>query len=303
LYFKQHPVDIIHSHAEFTDILALGLKISARVPMILRTVHVAYPNEWMGKPLRRFLFTDFLHPIYYDYEIGINLQNTTRLNNRPVARLLNRRSLRIYNAVDLQRFETNGLDTGEIRKKLDIPEGAFVIGSIGRLDHQKGFTYLIEAAATILKNHPNTVFIIIGDGPLANDLKLQAFKLGISDKVIFTGPRADIHELLSIMDVFVSSSLWEGFPTVLLESMACHIPILATDNPGTRELVQHGVTGWLVEPQSSLALSDGLEVMINSTNFRVKLSTQAREEVNQFSISNIAKQYEYLYSQMNPNNS
>ena len=256
------------------------------------------PSNGLTGRVRRILFTNFLHPIYFDREIGINRQNTDRLNRRLIARLLKRKAIMIYNAVDLARFELQAITKQAIKQSLGIPENAFVIGSIGRLDQQKGFSYLIEAFAGILRNHPDVILLIVGDGPLASTLLAQTASLGMTGNVIFTGSWPDIHQILSILDLFVSSSIWEGFPTVILESMACNIPVLATDNPGTSELIQHGQTGWLVPPESSSALSEGIELMINSLALRQKLSAQAQERVKKYSISNIVKEYETLYSQM-----
>jgi UDP:flavonoid glycosyltransferase YjiC (YdhE family) len=100
-YLKNHPVDILHSHSEYTDVSGILLKLQRAVPIILRTVHYSYHYEWNRKPLRRALLTNFSYPLLFDIEIGINKTINTRLNNRWIARLVKRRSKRIPNAISL----------------------------------------------------------------------------------------------------------------------------------------------------------------------------------------------------------
>lgn len=296
--FNRIPVDIIHSHAEFTDILAAGLKIRSYVPRIIRTNHVAYPVEWVHHPFRRALLTNFIYPLTYDCEVGINANNTARLNQRRLARLLSRSAEKIYNAVQVERFTGVKADRDMLRNTFGIPTNSFLIGSIGRLDAQKAYHDLIAAAALVLKHSPQVYFLLVGDGPLRDELEAQARALGISGHFILTGHRPDIESLLASIDLFVSSSIWEGFPTVILESMACNVPVLATGNPGTAELINHGVNGWLVPPQNTEALSQAILYLINDPQLCELLARQARIDVMNYTIENIARQYEVIYERL-----
>jgi glycosyltransferase involved in cell wall biosynthesis len=105
------------------------------------------------------------------------------------------------------------------------------------------------------------------------------------------------------MDVFASSSLWEGLPTVLLESMASSVPIVATDIPGTQELIQHNVNGWLVAPRDAQAFSAGVLKVLHTPALKEELSHHALQTVENFTIASIARQYEALYEalQTTPN--
>lgn len=294
--FADHSIDILHSHSEFTDIAAILLKLQRRAPKILRTVHYGYRYEWATKPLRRAILTNFLYPILFDTEIGINQFNTDRLNRRWIARLLRKRAVRIFNAIPLERFANVQVDISEKKRRLGIPPDAPVVGTVGRLTEQKGYRYLVEAAAEVLKILPQTFFLIVGDGHLVDELKDQAGQLGIASNVIFTGARTDIEELLLCMDLFVSSSLWEGLPTVILEAMACNLPVIATDIPGTNELIHDGVNGKLVPPENTCALSDAiLEIIGSSHAHRVNMVRQAIDNLEGFSIHSIARTHEVLY--------
>jgi glycosyltransferase involved in cell wall biosynthesis len=295
---KNHPIDIIHSHSEYTDITAILLKLRGRVPRILRTVHYGFRYEWSTKPLRRALLTNFTYPMMFDMEIGINQPNTDRLNNRKVAKILGKHALRIPNAISFDRFENVHVDVKAKKEALGIPPDAPLIGTVGRLADQKGYNFLIEAASTVINVQPETYFVLIGDGPLADEHKKQVKELGIEKQVIFTGGRTDVEELLYSMNLFVSSSLWEGLPTVLLEAMAANIPIVATNIPGTNELIHHNFDGWLVQPYDSDALAEGIIHLMKSPSLRTNFARNAKETMKQYSISTIADQYEVLYQQL-----
>jgi len=293
--FKKNPIDILHSHSEYTDVTALLLKMQNAVPIILRTVHYSYHHEWNRKPLRRALLTNFSYPILFNIEIGINNTINTRLNNRWAARMMRRSSVQIPNAISLERFKDVHVDVADKKLSLDIPPDAPVIGTVGRLADQKGYQYLLDAAPKVLEQMPGIKFLIIGEGPMAAELKDKAHTLGIASSVIFTGARNDVVELLKCLDIFASSSLWEGVPTVMLEAMASNVPIIATDIPGTHELIQHGKNGWLVPPYDSEALAEALLEFIKSPSRRKEMAQNGKETVRKYTIDQIAQQYEALY--------
>jgi glycosyltransferase involved in cell wall biosynthesis len=293
--FTRQPVHILHSHSEFTDVAAVLLKLWKKAPVIMRTVHYGHQVEWRENPFRRFFLTNFLYPIFFDHEIGINQFNTDRLNNRFFTRLLQRQATYLPNAIPVEKFINIQVDQQSKKKSMGIPEDAQVIGTIGRLTSQKGFSYLIDAIPQVLANHPHGYFLIIGDGPLAEELQEQSELKDVSPHILFVGRRSDVNEIFAFMDLFVSSSLWEGIPTVILESMASNVPVLATSIPGTTELVQHGVNGWMVPPKDPQVLSQGINHLLNSPSLRQELAIHAQETVQNYSIQSITQEYEKLY--------
>jgi glycosyltransferase involved in cell wall biosynthesis len=294
----QSPADILHSHSEFSDAAALLLQGLLRPPAAMRTVHYGYQYEWRKRPWRRLLLTNLLNPLRFSAEVGVSQAITDTMNRRPLSRLLGRQALCIYNAIDLDRFQTIGVDRAAKRRLIGLPEGALVIGSVGRLTEQKGYRYLIEAAAHVLDRLPEAHFLLIGDGELAGELKEQAQRLSIADRLVFTGPRRDVEELLACLDLFVSSSLWEGLPTVILEGMASGVPVVATDIPGTRELVRPGETGWLAPPADGKALGEAIIQALADSTGRESFSAGAAKILYQFSIKTVAGAYEQIYDRI-----
>ncbi len=297
-YLRHSPVDIVHSHNEFSDILALLLKVSTPGLKILRTVHYGYHYEWRKRPLRRALLTNFLYPLLFDAETGVSKTIADRLNNRRMAKLGKPAAECIHNAIDLSRFTQVQIDRTEKKKTLGLPAEAALIGSIGKLTEQKGYPILVDAAAQVLERLPEAYFLVIGDGEMQPDLIQQAQALGVEKHVIFCGPRTDVEELLGCMDLFASSSLWEGLPTVIMEAMASGVPVVATDIPGTRDLIEGGKNGWLAPAGDPHALSEAILFAMSAPELRTQAANRARKVVEDFSIQSVACQYAALYQKL-----
>ena len=290
---KSRP--IIHSHSEFTDIVALYIKTKWRATPIIRTCHYGYIYEWKNKPVRRIIFTNLLYPIYFNYEIGVNSSITNRLNNRLFTKLLNKKAILIGEGINLDRFQAPKPDITKIKKLLNLPNNAIIIGSVGRLVEQKGHKFLLLAAQEVINNYPNTHFVIVGDGPLRKDLERLSEELGINQNISFLGSRSDVKELLLCFDIFVLPSLWEGLPISLLESMASKIPIVTTSIPGCSDVIEDGINGMLSPPMDASTLGQKIIQMIESESLRHTLADNAYHTVQGYEISIIAKKYYSLY--------
>ncbi len=291
------PVDIVHTHGEFTDLAALFLRRHVQAKWLVRTVHNEI--EWAKRPLFGRIFPQLLYPWTFDAEYAVAQQAVQNLDYRPLARWLGRRAVQVANALNLERFTNLQVDRAALRASLGIPATATVIGTVGRLVPQKGYYHLIQAARTLLPQRPDTYFLIIGDGILANELRAQAAATGVSERILFTGARGDVEALYQVMDTFVSSSLWEGLPTVLMESMASRVPVIATAVAGNQELVIHEHTGVLVPPGDAEALAAAISRMIEQPALAQQLAQRAHQLVHQrFSITSIAQQQADLYEQL-----
>ncbi len=294
----RRPVDLLHSHSEFSDISAIALRLLGNPALLLRTVHYPYRDEWKGRPLRRWLLTGILYPLLFAGEVAVNQVNAARLDRRLAARLLKRRARCIHSAIQLERFAQPRRPGVDIRRELGIPPDACVVGTVGRLAQQKGYSVLLAAAAEALARRPALFFLVVGDGPQAQALRQEADQLGISSRVLFTGGRTDVEDLLAGMDLFVSSSLWEGLPAVVLEAMASGVPVIATRIPGTLEVVTHGVDGWLVPPGEAQPLAEAILLLLSDRSLRAALVDQGRLRVQDFSMDSLVSSYATLYQEL-----
>jgi len=185
----------------------------------------------------------------------------------------------VFNGVEKVPDNLSGFDYSKY-----IPESEqdpFIILSTGRLARQKGFKFLIEAAAKIVRKHPNVYFFLAGQGKLESELKKQIECSGIENNFILLGFIEDIHPLLKNADVFVFSSLYEGMPNSILEAMAHGMPVISTNVNGVQELIDEGINGLTVPPGDSESLFDALEYVFSNEKELDKLGQNAKAFVDE----------------------
>lgn len=291
---NQH-VDVIHSHCQFGDALALLMKKELKAKRVIRTVH--NEREWPRRLLRRLLFTHFWALLRFDIELGVSKKVVSNLNKRPVARFLQKEAQLCYNSLNLSRFTTspNQSILQAYQSKLGLPTDAIVIGSVGRLETQKGYTYLLDAMPMVVAHFPQAHLVIAGDGTLAADLQAQANASPVASHIHLLGSQRHIERFYALLDLFVSSSLWEGLPTVLLESIAANVPIVATAVSGSVELIKDGMTGRLVSANDGEALANGIMTALADYAASVMMAQAARPILQQFDIQQTAKFHNELY--------
>lgn len=186
-----------------------------------------------------------------------------------------------------------------LKRELGIKNNKVLIGTVARLTEQKGHRYLISAIPEILKDHPDVHFILIGDGPLREDLSKLASSLNVNSSVCFLGFRNDIPELLQNLDLFVLPSLYEGLPNVVLEAMASGLPVIATAVDGTPEAVLNGETGMLVPACQSEALSTAINAILSDPQKMKNMGKAGRKRVERhFSLSGQVDQFVQLYNSL-----
>lgn len=187
-------------------------------------------------------------------------------------------------------------DRAEMRVQLGLSEQAPVAICVGRLEYQKGHTYLLDAFAKVRANRPDAVLLLAGEGSIREALEARSSELGLAENVIFLGERSDVPELVNASDVVVSSSLYEGLPVALAEAMALGAPVLATRVGGVPQLLEDEATGILIEPKDSDSLAVGLERLYQDEQLRRSLGAAAQEYIRKhFDISLMIQGYEDVY--------
>lgn len=188
----------------------------------------------------------------------------------------------IYNGVEIEKF---------IKENRDYLK-AETVGSIGRLTKQKGFDYLIKAAADI----PKIKIAIAGVGEEGGALLREIKELGLEGRVRLAGQQKDVVGFLDTLDIFVLPSRWEGFGIVLLEAGLSGLPVIASRVDGIREIVTDGEDGILFAPGNAKELNIKLMKLLNNPSERARLGRNIQEKVKEkFDIKKITKQYEDLY--------
>ncbi len=180
------------------------------------------------------------------------------------------RSHVIYYGIDLRRFQT---------AKPVLAKSGPIIGSVARLEEQKGLQLLIEAAPGILQAHPTARFVLVGDGTLRGELERQVREAELDDHFLFTGQRDDVPELVASFDVFALPSFFEGLCYAVIEAQAAGVPVVATPVGGIPENVIEGETGILVPPRDARALSDAVKRLLDNPAEGRRLAEEGQRRV------------------------
>lgn len=202
----------------------------------------------------------------------------------------------IWNGAPLDDFAPRSeAAAAAVRGSLGIPPQARLVGAIGRLNAQKGHRHLIQAAAQVLAARSDVHFLLVGDGDLRSSLEAQAQALGIRGSITFAGHRADVAEILSGLDVFCLSSLYEGTPLALFEAMASSRAIVSTAVDGCREVLRDGENGLLVAPGDSRALGAALLRVLGDDALRASLARAALSDSRLYDVAECVRQLEAVY--------
>lgn len=205
----------------------------------------------------------------------------------------------IYNGAPLAEFKpvADELVVAE-RRKWNIPDNHVVIGTIGRLDEQKGNCYFIDAARQIADQHENVSFMIVGDGGYLDRLQRQCRELGLEDRMIFTGYHSDTRPLQTLLDIQVFPSLWEGTPLTVFEAMSMGKAIVATNVDGLGEIMTDGETALLVPPADAAALKAAITRLMDDAMLRRRLSLSAARHGVQYDIETAVRKMEAIYDRI-----
>jgi len=260
----------------------------------LRFQLTAYPMEWLLAHV-----TDTL--------ITINEEDYTNAKKLPLVKRKGRRG-------NVYKINSVGIDTGryryspeqraqlrqQIREELGIAKDDFVLISIGELNWNKNHAVVVEAMAKLkeCKLH----YVICGDGIEIVPLAEQAERLGIKDRVTLTGYRMDIPELLAAADAMVFPSLREGLGVVALEAMAAGVPVIASDNRGTREYMKHAKNGYVVYENDPAHIAEAVKALYGlPAEAYEKLQAECVTTAEQFSKEVVGPQMRAIYQEAEAN--
>ena len=213
--FKENKYKIVHSHINTLSVFPLRAAKKAGVPVRIAHSHSTTNKKELKKNILKQLLRPFSRKYATDFmccsEYAGRWLFGNKLYNQGKVYLLN-------NAIDIDRFVFNE----EIRKKkraeLGISEDTFVVGHVGRFVEQKNHDFLIDIFKSIYEQKRNSTLILVGEGPLFDEIKKKVYSLNLESRVLFLGQRNDINELYHVMDFFLLPSLYEGFGMVLLEA-------------------------------------------------------------------------------------
>lgn len=296
-YKKERP-DVVLSFMNYTNLISiLARKFSGNKPKLFLSerIHASIGLKSDPDPLSRIkvLATPWLYPhcdgiICVSRGVGDDLVTSFGVPREKIEV--------IHNPVDIDRILTlaqENIDHPWFARK-DRP----IIIAMGRLTGQKGYPYLLRAFTKVRLNFPCRV-VILGEGEQRGALKALAKELGIVEEVAFLGFQKNPYRYLAQADLFVLSSLFEGFPNTVTEAMACGTPVVATRCPsGPEEIITDGVNGLLVPVADEEALAEAMLRLLHDSEFSTKLAKEGRRRVDDFAVKKIVQAYEAAFSAM-----
>ena len=284
--------DIVHTHLFSPGVLGRVVAKLAGVPVII--AHECGLTLWKKK----------WHIMYERWairftDLRIAVSEAVRQNRITREKTASEKIVTIPNGVDTACFASSRWEKGNSRAELGLSRDSFCIGTVARLTKAKGLKYLLLAMKRVNESIPDVTLLIVGDGPLREELEEYSRELGIDDAVIFTGYRNDVPRMLAAMDVFVLASVWEGMPVSLLEAMAMQKPVVATRVGGIPEVIQDRVDGILIPPTDANELAKAIINIFKDREFSDNLALNARKRiVEHFSIESKAKRIGSLYQEL-----
>lgn len=253
-FFRSHTCDVLHCHLTTANVLGTIVGRLLGIPVIATLHNVAFkaPGE---KNIRVWLETftlRYLTPVVVAIGYTVAKVQQTRLGNKKIHV--------IPNAVPSISHE---LKQNKSQAQIDLLgfSAEKLIIAVGRLQPQKAFADLIDAFAIVSQTQPAAHLIIVGGGELKENLESQVQRLNLEDKIKLLGIRQDVPQLLTVSDLFVMSSHWEGLPLAILESMSAGIPIVATDVGDVPNIVTDDI-GIIVPAKSPDKLAEAILQMI-----------------------------------------
>jgi glycosyltransferase involved in cell wall biosynthesis len=284
---RELKIDVLHTHSS-VDSWAGGLAGRwAKVPVLVRTRHISVrvKRPWLNR-------------VYYLPDAVITTGEHIRRELLQTHKIPAERIVSIPTGADTGRFHPQPPDL-ELKKRMGLPIDSPVITLVAVLRAQKRHELVIAAAAEIIKVFPQARFLFVGDGPGRDRVEQEIKKARLEDRILMTGYREDIPDILSFTDLGIISSVAEGIPQFLFQIMAMGKPVIATAVGGIPDIVTSGVTGILIPPEDPAALVRALVQTLGDPGSARRLGEEGRRLVEQeYTVEKMAEKVYRVYQQV-----
>lgn len=273
---RQHPVDVLHFNDLGPDpqIVAARLAGIPRITGVLNCLPSSDPRRstWAHRILEALCFSCL------DEIAAVSATGKSAWAQR--TRLYHDDIPIIYNSTEIPALDGIAETSAAVRAELGVPVDARIVGVTARFDPRKGHAYLLDAFPAVLKAVPSAWLLLVGYGPIREELEGQARRLGVAERVRFLGHRPDAKRIAQAYDVVaLTSTAIESLPFALLEGMAYGKPGVGTAVGGMPELIEEGVSGLIVPPRDSAAIADALIQLLGDPAKAARMGAAARERV------------------------
>jgi len=294
---KELQPDIVHLHTPLMAFVGRLAAKAARARFIIYTAHGFYHHEGMN-PVKKYLFAlpelllgRFTHVAFFESREDETWARLKRL-------LPDKRMFHISNGTDLSFFSPSAVNQERLQAFREEIGSGRVILTCGRVVREKGFFDLVDASVEVLREFPDAIFVLAGQGPELDTLKHAAQSRDVDENWRFLGPREEMRELFALSEVFVLPSWREGMPRSIIEAMAMAKPVVATDIRGCREEVVDGETGFIVPPKDPAALASAIKSLLSDEELAIRMGKAGIKRAEELFDENkvIQKQIEVIKS-------
>jgi glycosyltransferase involved in cell wall biosynthesis len=289
-HLKNHKIDVIHCHQYTPWVYGVLAAFGTKTKVIFTEHGRFYPDSssWKRKLVNPWLcrITDHI----------TSISKATKLALIEFENIPENRINVVYNGI--QPPKVDSLKTAELKIKLKIPQDTKVIGTIARLDPIKNHLMMLEAFSLVLKDHPNTVLIIVGDGEEHDNILKMIELLDIKDKVIMPGYDPQPQHYLALMDVFLLSSLSEGTSMTLLEAMSLGKPCVVTDAGGNKEIIIHHQNGVVTANNDAQLFAAGIKELLDDNDTRELYGKNSRTRFSEnFVVDSMTSHFQKFFTE------
>ena len=296
-FVRENNFDIIHAHLPWAGILARFVGQKIKIPIVY-TEHNTWERynkvSYWGN---RLTFKNQDVAIAVSNEVALSMQLNSIWD--PYKRGGRLKVKVVQNGVNTDVFKKLDFGIAEFKAKLGIPADSLIIGKVAVFRSQKRLWLWVQIAFRILKKYPNVHFLLVGDGEWRSRIVRQIEESGFSSNFHLVGVQKEVISYLNLMDIYLSSSEFEGLPIAMLEAMACEVPVVATRAGGIGEVIQHGKQGFLTEIDAWEELQQYCEKLIEDPGLRVKMGQASRTQViENFSMKKMVLALEKIYMEV-----
>ena len=296
LMIREKPT-VVHTHTSKAGILGRLAARLAGVPFIVHTTHGhVFYGHFNPLVTRLFLLMETFFASFTAKMVALTEGERNDFIRYAVCKP--EKLVTIHSGVEIDRFRNARVDRKKKKIALGLNPNRQVVGTVGWLLPIKGPMYLLKAMDQVWHRCKAAELVFVGKGQLEQDLKNEALRMGVSEKVKFLGWRDDIHEIIPTFDVFVLPSLNEGMGRVLVEAMASGRPIVASRTGGIPDLVVHEQTGLLVSPADESGLADAIHRILNDPEKAKIMGQKGKDRSKRFSVASMVAELDALYTDL-----
>jgi glycosyltransferase involved in cell wall biosynthesis len=293
-HLERVEADVLCCHGYKANVLGRLAARRRKIPA------VAIARGWTAESFKVRLYERFdrFHLRWMDHVVCVSEAQAARVRRAGVR---SERMSVIYNAIDPSRFrEPDPRYRAKLLRYFRQPRTR-LIGSAGRLSPEKGFGVLVAAGERVLRTQPSAGFVLFGDGSERARLQRQIHAAGLSQAFVLCGFRADLDRFLPHLDLLVLPSYTEGLPNIVLEAFAAGVPVVATSVGGTPEVVEDGVSGYLVPPGDADTMAERIEELLAVPEVLPDMGRHGRLHVQEkFGFATQARLYRELFDTLYP---